>query len=54
LDDVHERAMARGIKAGRNSAPPMRTPGYPKDRPIAPEDVVKTVYHAMGLRIWSD
>lgn len=38
-----------GIRGGQAYGTSDKTAGYPADRPVAPEDVAKTVYHAMGL-----
>ena len=38
-----------GIRGGQEVGATDARAEYPKDRPIAPEDVVKTVYHAMGV-----
>jgi len=38
-----------GIQGGREVGATDARAEYPKEHPIAPEDVVKTVYHAMGV-----
>lgn len=38
-----------GIRGGQEVGATDARAEYPKDRPIGPEDVVKTVYHAMGI-----
>jgi len=38
-----------GVRGGQELGATDARAEYPKDRPIAPEDVVKTVYHAMGI-----
>jgi hypothetical protein len=38
-----------GIRGGQTYGSSDKVGGYPADRPVAPEDVTKTVYHAMGI-----
>ncbi len=38
-----------GVRGGREIGGTDARAEYPKDRPISPADVVKTVYHAMGI-----
>ena len=38
-----------GIQGGRVIGASDKTGAYPGDRPIAPEDIVKTIYHAAGI-----
>ncbi len=38
-----------GVRGGQTYGASDRTAAYPADRPVAPEDVAKTVYYAMGI-----
>jgi uncharacterized protein (DUF1501 family) len=38
-----------GVRGGQVYGASDKIAAYPADRPVAPEDVTKTVYHAMGL-----
>jgi uncharacterized protein (DUF1501 family) len=38
-----------GIRGGQTYGSSDRVGAYPADRPVAPEDIAKTVYHAMGI-----
>ena len=38
-----------GVRGGPVYGASDKIAGFPADRPVAPEDVTKTVYHAMGL-----
>jgi uncharacterized protein (DUF1501 family) len=38
-----------GVRGGQQLGATDARAEYPKDRPIDPADVVKTVYHAMGI-----
>jgi hypothetical protein len=38
-----------GIRGGRTYGASDKVAAYPADRPVAPEDITKTVYHAMGI-----
>jgi uncharacterized protein (DUF1501 family) len=38
-----------GIRGGQAYGSSDKVAAYPADKPVAPEDVAKTVYHAMGL-----
>jgi len=38
-----------GVRGGQVYGSSDRVAGYPADRPVAPEDIAKTVYHAMGI-----
>src|SRR5262249_1670183 len=38
-----------GIRGGRTYGASDKVAAYPADRAVAPEDVAKTVYHAMGI-----
>ena len=39
-----------GIQGGRVVGASDKHGAYPGDRPIAPEDIVKTIYHAAGIQ----
>jgi uncharacterized protein (DUF1501 family) len=41
--------MGGGIRGGQTFGTSDRVAAYPADLPVAPEDVAKTVYHAMGI-----
>ncbi len=38
-----------GIRGGQVYGSSDRLAAYPDDKPVAPEDIAKTVYHAMGI-----
>ena len=38
-----------GIRGGQAYGTSDRHAAYPADLPVAPEDIAKTVYHAMGI-----
>jgi uncharacterized protein (DUF1501 family) len=38
-----------GIRGGQVYGSSDRHAAYPEDKPVAPEDIAKTVYHAMGV-----
>lgn len=38
-----------GIRGGRTYGTSDRIAAYPADHPVAPEDIAKTIYHAMGI-----
>jgi uncharacterized protein (DUF1501 family) len=38
-----------GIRGGQVHGSSDRIAAYPEDNPVAPEDIAKTVYHAMGI-----
>src|SRR5207244_11662181 len=38
-----------GIRGGQTYGASDKVAAYPLDRPVAPEDVTKTVYHALGI-----
>jgi hypothetical protein len=38
-----------GIRGGQTYGTSDKVAAYPADRPVAPEDITKTVYHAMGI-----
>jgi hypothetical protein len=38
-----------GIRGGQHYGKSDRLAEYPADRPVAPEDIAKTIYHAMGI-----
>jgi hypothetical protein len=38
-----------GIRGGQAYGTSDRVAAYPDDRPVAPEDIARTVYHAMGI-----
>ena len=39
-----------GIRGGQSFGSSDRVAAYPADRPVAPEDITRTVYHAMGIQ----
>ena len=39
-----------GIRGGQSYGTSDSVAAYPADRPVAPEDITKTIYHAMGIR----
>ena len=38
-----------GVRGGQTYGASDKVAAYPADRPVAPEDVAKTVYHFMGV-----
>ena len=38
-----------GIRGGRTYGSSDKVGAYPADKPVAPEDVARTLYHAMGI-----
>ena len=38
-----------GIRGGQTYGSSDPVAAYPADRPVAPEDITKTIYHAMGI-----
>jgi hypothetical protein len=38
-----------GVRGGQVYGSSDKVGAYPADRPVAPEDVARTVYHAMGI-----
>lgn len=38
-----------GVRGGQSYGSSDRVAAYPADRPVAPEDIAKTVYHSMGI-----
>ena len=38
-----------GIRGGQTYGSSGKLAEYPADKPVAPEDIAKTVYHAMGI-----
>lgn len=38
-----------GIRGGQVHGSSDKIAAYPEDDPVAPEDIAKTVYHAMGI-----
>jgi Protein of unknown function (DUF1501) len=38
-----------GVRGGQTYGSSDKVGAYPADRKVAPEDVAKTVYHAMGI-----
>ena len=38
-----------GSRGGQAYGTSDKVGAYPADKPVAPEDVAKTIYHAMGL-----
>ncbi|GIS59927.1 MAG: hypothetical protein CM1200mP2_21520 [Planctomycetaceae bacterium] len=39
-----------GITGGQAYGSSDRIGGYPKDKPVGPEHIAHTIYHAMGIR----
>ena len=39
-----------GIRGGQTYGSSDAVAAYPADRPVAPEDITRTIYHAMGIR----
>ncbi len=44
--------VAGGVRGGQVYGSSDKVGAYPADRPVAPEDVAKTVYHALGSPTW--
>jgi hypothetical protein len=38
-----------GVRGGQAVGTSDKVAGYPADRPVGPEDVARSVYHAMGI-----
>src|SRR5262249_10549943 len=38
-----------GVRGGRTYGTSDKIAAYPVDRPVGPEDITRTVYHAMGI-----
>ncbi len=42
-------AAGPGIRGGQAYGTSDRVAAYPADKPVAPEDITKSIYHAMGI-----
>jgi hypothetical protein len=43
-----------GIRGGQVYGSSDKLAAYPKDNPVAPEDLLATIYHAMGISLESE